>query len=362
VQNFIQAMNNLKIIGLLIIATIAITSCKIEDRTNYVTGNVHSPEINSILLLGVNQDMRFDSIIEIPVKNGKFKYEYHLDYPRAYNLLLGSAKENGVGRIMPLFLDNYDVALEVYEEEKFDQNVIEGGELNKEFKEFKNYKDSIYNQNPKLNFQDEIELKNTYIFENPSIVSYFFFLNNLIYFQDMVNLDQATKQYEVLSRKNENHPYNELAKNLLLAMKKVKIGNKFIDFNAPDLNGESVNLSNEIKGKVALLDLWATWCGPCIKKSREVIPIFEEFKDKGFTVIGVAGEFKNTNRLENFLKKEKWPWKNLVELDRENNIWQKYGVDSGGGGMFLIDEKGKLLAINPDPEKIRKELEKRFVQ
>lgn len=48
------------------------------------------------------------------------------------------------------------------------------------------------------------------------------------------------------------------------------------------MNGNIINLSDKIKGKVALLNLWATWCGYCIAKSRTMIPIYNEFKDKGF--------------------------------------------------------------------------------
>ncbi len=91
-----------------------------------------------------------------------------------------------------------------------------------------------------------------------------------------------------------------------------------------------------------------------------MVPLYDEYKDKGFTIIGVAGEFKNTDRLVKFLKKEKWEWTNLVELDRKNKIWQKYGVDGGGGGIFLIDENGLILAKDPTATEVRKELESRL--
>ena len=49
-----------------------------------------------------------------------------------------------------------------------------------------------------------------------------------------------------------------------------------------------------------------------------------------------------------------------MELDRRNSIWQKYGVDGGGGGMFLIDEEGLILAKDPTAEEVRRELEARL--
>ena len=91
-----------------------------------------------------------------------------------------------------------------------------------------------------------------------------------------------------------------------------------------------------------------------------MVPVYEEYKDKGFTVIGVAGEFHNTDRLQRFLTKEPWPWVNLVELNRANSIWSKYGVDGGGGGMFLIDKGGTILAKDPSPAEVIKVLETRL--
>lgn len=191
-------------------------------------------------------------------------------------------------------------------------------------------------------------------------MSYSFLLDNLIFNRETIDINSAKKTFKILSKANSNHPYNELASSLINAIENVKIGKEYTDFSAPDLNGNNIKLSDKIKGKVALLDLWATWCGPCIAKSRTMIPLYDEYKDKGFIIIGVAGEFKNTDRLVKFLEKEKWTWLNLVELDRKNAIWQKYGVDGGGGGMFLIDEKGTILSKDPTAEEVRKELESRL--
>ena len=191
-------------------------------------------------------------------------------------------------------------------------------------------------------------------------MSYSFLLDNLIFNKETIDINLAKKTFQLLSKANPNHPYNEFASNLINAIENVKVGKKYTDFSAPDLKGNNIKLSDKIKGKVVLLDLWATSCGPCIAKSRTIVPLYDEYKDKGFTIIGIAGEFKSTDRLVKFLEKEKWAWLNLVELDRNNGIWQKYGVDGGGGGMFLIDEEGTILAKDPTAEEVQKELESRL--
>jgi peroxiredoxin len=398
---------------------------KEKEQSLLLSGKVIGTETKSILLVKPNQDMRFDSLIEIPVENGKFYFESKLENPEAVNLFLGEAKENGGGRFMPLFLENEKIDLTIHSEEEFDKNVTKGGNLNAEHIKFKQnfenkfnnkikplqdsisvlFKSDEYNSDKaKLLYAELREAKNqdekvviykklddleklgenlspkakeldnkikpiyeeqklfqqNYIENNPTLVSYSFFLDNLIFNKKNLDVNSTKKTYKILSDANPNHPYNELASNLINAIENIKIGKKYTDFSAPDLNENEIKLSEKINGKVALLDLWATWCGPCIAKSRTMVPLYNEYKDKGFTIIGVAGEFKNTDRLVKFLEKEKWEWTNLVELDKQNNIWQKYGVDGGGGGIFLIDENGIILAKDPTAEEVRMELESRL--
>ena len=132
----------------------------------------------------------------------------------------------------------------------------------------------------------------------------------------------------------------------------IKIGGKYIDFSAPDFNGNIVTLSEQIKGKVALIDLWASWCGPCRRASISMIPVYEEYKNKGFNIVGVARESERS-RAVNAAKKDGYPWINLIELNDRNKIWERYGIGNGGGSTFLIDRDGTILAIHPTAKEVR---------
>lgn len=411
---------------ILFLSTIFLFNCSSEKKNNLeLNGKIIGTDAKSIMLIKPNQDTRFDSIIEIPIVEGKFHYETELENPEVVNLAFSESVRNGAYRAMSLFLENEKIDLTIYSEEEFDKNIVQGGNLNAQYKKFKqSFEDkfngrikplqdsirtlfkideynsdkakSLYtelreakNQNEKVVIYKKIDdlkksgqnlspkakelddkikpiyekqktFQQNYIENNPTIVSYSFFLDNLIFNKETIDINSAKNTFQILLKANPNHPYNELASNLINGIENIKAGKKYLDFSAPDLNGNEIKLSNKINGKVALLDLWATWCGPCIAKSRTMVPLYNEYKNKGFTIVGVAGEFKNTDRLVKFLEKEKWEWLNLVELDRQNNIWQKYGIDGGGGGIFLIDENGLILAKDPTVEEVRKELESRL--
>ena len=137
------------------------------------------------------------------------------------------------------------------------------------------------------------------------------------------------------------------------------MGNRYIDFTAPALDGTPHTLNKEIAGKIALIDLWASWCGPCRRTSVSMIPIYEAYKDRGFTVVGVAREEKREN-MERALAQDGYPWLNLLELRDENNIWSKYGVSNAGGVTVLVDRDGTILAVHPTAEEVERILQEKL--
>ena len=209
----------------------------------------------------------------------------------------------------------------------------------------------------------ENKRKLNYIENNPSLVSYYLLIQETIgleYWRGITIGDIETIASK-FREKYPDHPYTKMMALMLESLLKIKVGGKYYDFSAPDLNGQFYKLSEVIEGKYAVIDLWATWCGPCIVGSRNLLPIYEEFKEKGFTICGVAREYKNTDALKNRIEKEKFPWINLVEMDDKNQIWLHYNVQ-GGGRKFLVDNKGTILAIEPSADEIRKILGEKLNQ
>ncbi len=144
-----------------------------------------------------------------------------------------------------------------------------------------------------------------------------------------------------------------------IAGRNIKTGGHFIDFTAPDLDGRNHTLSVEIAGRIALIDLWASWCGPCRRNSKSMIPVYEEFRDRGFTVVGVARE-RNAEHMRKAIARDGYTWLNLLELDDKALIWERYGCPNGGGMTVLVDRDGNILAVNPKADEVRDILGKKL--
>ena len=114
------------------------------------------------------------------------------------------------------------------------------------------------------------------------------------------------------------------------------------DFALKDADGKTVHLS-DYKGKVVLLDFWATWCGPC----RIEIPWFTDMqrqkKDRGFAVLGVAMDDNGWEDVKPFLAQMKVNYRVVIGDDATS---QAYGGVEDLPTTFLIDKQGKIAAIH----------------
>lgn len=119
-------------------------------------------------------------------------------------------------------------------------------------------------------------------------------------------------------------------------------GSKFPDFAEKDLSGKDISISR-FKGKVVLLDFWATWCTPCRMELPNVRKAYEQYHDRGFDIIGISLD-QDEQKLHGYLQDSRIAWAQIFQgKGWEDPIARKYGVDSIPA-TFLLDGEGKILA------------------
>jgi thiol-disulfide isomerase/thioredoxin len=127
-----------------------------------------------------------------------------------------------------------------------------------------------------------------------------------------------------------------------------------LDFTMLSLSGDSIRLS-QMKGKVMLLDFWASWCGPCRVSNKQLVKLYSKYKDKGFEILGVSLDDKVSD------------WKKAVAKDK---ITWKQGIDAGGWdamgaakwqvdaipASFLINKNGEVVGINLEKNELENKI------
>lgn len=145
----------------------------------------------------------------------------------------------------------------------------------------------------------------------------------------------------------EEYKDSQNAENLKVQVKNAKsfvIGAEAPNFAMNDLDGNEVNLT-DFRGKVLLVDFWASWCGPCRKENPHVVKLYEKYAKMGFEVLGVSLD-KTKSRWEQAIAKDGLTWTHVSDLKGWGNEAAKmYSVKSIPHTM-LLDAEGKIIARN----------------
>jgi peroxiredoxin len=150
--------------------------------------------------------------------------------------------------------------------------------------------------------------------------------------------------YMLLSDHLKKTPEGRLMGERAMLAVKYAIGKPALDFTQIDSKGHNVSLAS-LKGKYILIDFWASWCGPCRAEYPFLKKAYQQFKEKGFEIVGVSLDNDKTAWL-NAIKDNGFDWPEVCDLKgRKNEIALAYGV-TGIPASFLVDPTGKIIAKN----------------
>lgn len=146
-------------------------------------------------------------------------------------------------------------------------------------------------------------------------------------------------------------------KQLERTVRRVSLVGNPITLEGDVIGGGPVDLSS-YKGKVVLLNFFATWCGPCRKEIEQVKKVYELYHDKGFEVIGFSCD-RNKDSLDKFIKDKDLPWPVVYGEKGPSPTFAYYGI-SGIPRLILVGKDGNVITINARGKTLVNELKKQL--
>lgn len=126
------------------------------------------------------------------------------------------------------------------------------------------------------------------------------------------------------------------------AVKPVKERKTAPEFTLKDAEGKSVKLS-DYKGKVVLLNFWATWCGPCKLEIPWFIDFEKRYKDRGFAVVGISMDEDGWEAVKPYIEEKKVNYRVMIGSDALADL---YGGVQSLPTSFIVDQQGRIASIH----------------
>jgi thiol-disulfide isomerase/thioredoxin len=180
-----------------------------------------------------------------------------------------------------------------------------------------------------------------------------------------LSLPDISERYAKLSPEVAS---SSVGKQLKMGIDKLKlgtVGTKAAQFSSSELRGGQLSLA-DYKGKYVLLDFWASWCVPCRKGNPHLINVYNQYKSKGFEIIGIADDDRAPEKWKKAVEDDKIGiWKHVlhglkgipgsVGFDSSNSILEKYNV-SVLPTKILIDPNGVIVGRYGNDDDLDKKL------
>ena len=352
-----------KLLLSIVAASMTLAACNAQSGYK-VTGTVEGMPDGKAIIATVNGSS-LDTLAKADVKNGSFEFTGNVSEPTgAYIMVIG---QRGA---IPFMLENANITVNAGQAGL----TVTGGEGQKIYDQFMAINASAQQEAMKLQqeyqaangdqakiqavqeayakLMTDAQAKETELIKaNPdSYVSTFVIVSSM----GQMEYEQLKERYSLLGEKAKASAQGKAIAAQIAKLESTAIGQIAPNFTITTPEGESISLY-DIKGKVKLIDFWASWCGPCRGENPHVVEIYKEYHPKGLEIFGVSLD-NNKEAWVKAIADDGLVWKHGSDLKGwQSAPAQLYSV-SGIPHTVLLDENNKIIAKNLRGDELKQKI------
>ena len=352
-----------KLLLSIVAASMTLAACNAQSGYK-VTGTVEGMPDGKAIIATVNGSS-LDTLAKADVKNGSFEFTGNVSEPTgAYIMVIG---QRGA---IPFMLENANITVNAGQagltvtgsegQKIYDQFMAinataqqEAMKLQQEYQAANGDQAKIQAiQEAYAKLMTDAQAKETELIKaNPdSYVSTFVIVSGM----GQMEYEQLKERYNLLGEKAKASAQGKAIAAQIAKLESTAIGQIAPNFTITTPEGESISLY-DIKGKVKLIDFWASWCGPCRGENPHVVEIYKEYHPKGLEIFGVSLD-NNKEAWVKAIADDGLVWKHGSDLKGwQSAPVQLYSV-SGIPHTVLLDENNKIIAKNLRGDELKQKI------
>jgi peroxiredoxin len=306
------------------------------------------------------------------IQSAKVSFTGELDVPEMVYLQIGDTR-----KMINLFGENGSISVIVHVD-SLDKARVTGSDSHDDLMAFKKFLEPIDEKSIKLNEEYQAasanndtermnELREMYeqirveqiamikkfiVDNNESFVAPFLIKGYLYYDMEYPALDSLLSKLSPSIYSSND--YIALV-DRVNTLRSVSIGMPAVDFALNDTTGNPISISS-FQGKILLIDFWASWCGPCRRENPNVVQLYNDYKDKGFEIIGVSFDESRAKWID-AIHQDQLEWPHVSDLKGWSSAAGKLYAVNAIPATVLLDREGKIIAKGLRGDALRKKLE-----